>query len=160
MAQPYEAFTDVVNGIDPGRDNVAGTADDGVVQVWSVPRTYPGFGQIQRADRQRGPGEGDDRYTAFETTFSKSYSNGWSLLGSYSIDKRDVKNIDAAQPERGLGTYNWALGTAGDVPGRALERHLRAALADAGGVDVHRAAGRVLQSRRPGARCARTRWST
>ena len=33
LAQPFEAFTDVVNGVDPGRDNVTGTADDGVVQV-------------------------------------------------------------------------------------------------------------------------------
>ena len=33
LAQPYEAFTDVATGIDPGRDNVVGTADDGTVTV-------------------------------------------------------------------------------------------------------------------------------
>ena len=47
-------------------------------------------------------GEGDDRYTALETTFSKSYSNGWSLLGSYSIDRRDARNIDPRNPNEAL----------------------------------------------------------
>ena len=60
LAQPYEAFTDVVNGIDPGRDNVAGTADDRVIQVYSVPRTYPGFGQIRELTVNAADGEGDD----------------------------------------------------------------------------------------------------
>ena len=48
LAQPYEAFTDCVNRIDPGRDNAVGTADDGIVTVWSVPRSYPTFGQVIR----------------------------------------------------------------------------------------------------------------
>jgi hypothetical protein len=46
-----------------------------------VPRTYPDVRTDPGADRQRRAGEGDDRYNAFEATFSKSYSNGWSLLG-------------------------------------------------------------------------------
>lgn len=113
LAQPYEAFTAVVNGIDPGRDNVTGTADDKVVQVYSVPRTYPTFGQVKALTVNAAAGEGDDRYTAFETTFSKSYSHGWSLLGSYSIDRRDAKNIDPRNPNEalyGIGTTGvWAL---------------------------------------------------
>lgn len=48
-----------------------------------------------------------------ETTFSKSYSNGWSLLGSYSIDRRDARNIDPRNPNEalyGIGTTGvWAL---------------------------------------------------
>ena len=39
-ALPYDAYTDVRTGVDPGRDNLVGTADDGVVTVYSVPRTY------------------------------------------------------------------------------------------------------------------------
>ena len=42
---PYEARTDYRTGVDPGRDNVVGTADDGTIDVWSVPRTYPTFGR-------------------------------------------------------------------------------------------------------------------
>ena len=105
LAQPYEAFTDMVNGVDPGRDNVAGTADDGVVHVWSVPRSYPTFGQIKELTVNAAPGEGDDRYTAFEATFSKSYSNKWSMLASYSADHRDIKNIAPRNPNE--AAYNW-----------------------------------------------------
>src|SRR5262245_11604654 len=102
LALPYEAYTDVANGIDPGRDNTVGTADDKIVQVYSVPRNYPTFGQVKALTVNAAPGEGDDRYTAFEATFSKSYSHGWSLLGSYSIDHRDAKNIDPRNPNEAL----------------------------------------------------------
>jgi outer membrane receptor protein involved in Fe transport len=105
QAQPFEAYSDMVTGIDPGRDNTAGTADDGVVRVWSVPRTYPGFGQIAELTVNAAPGEGDDTYNAFEATFSKSYSNGWSLLASYSADKRDILNIAPRNPNE--AAYNW-----------------------------------------------------
>lgn len=107
VALPYEAFTDMVTGVDPGRDNVAGTADDGVVRVWSVPRSYPRFGQVQSLFTNAADGEGDDRFTAFETTFSKSHTNGWSVLASYQIDKRDVKNIAPRNPNE--AAYNWEL---------------------------------------------------
>ena len=105
QAQPFEAYSDMVTGVDPGRDNLAGTADDGVVRVWSVPRTYPGFGQIKELTVNAADGEGDDTYNAFEATFSKSYSNGWSLLASYSADKRDIRNIVPRNPNE--AAYNW-----------------------------------------------------
>ncbi len=98
LAMPFEAYTDFRTAVDPGRDNQVGTADDGVLEVWSVPRTYPTFGQVNRLQTNTGPGEGEDSYTAFEATASKHYSNGWSLLASYSIDRRDVRNIDARNP--------------------------------------------------------------
>jgi len=107
VALPFEAFTDMVTGVDPGRDNVAGTADDGTVQVWSVPRSYPRFGQVQSLFTNAADGEGDDRCTAFETTFSKSHTNGWSVLASYQIDKRDVKNIAPRNPNE--AAYHWEL---------------------------------------------------
>src|SRR5207247_8974151 len=79
-------------------DNVVGTADDGVVDVWSVPRSYPTFGQVIRLTTATAPGEGEDRYWAFESTASKRYSSGWSLLASYSIDRGDVRNINPTNP--------------------------------------------------------------
>jgi hypothetical protein len=103
-ALPYEAFTDYRTGVDPGRDNVAGTADDGVVEVWSVPRSWPTFGQVQTLFTNTGP-EADDRYNAFEATASKSYSNGWSMLASYSIDQRNVHNPAPRDPNE--ARYNW-----------------------------------------------------
>jgi hypothetical protein len=102
LAQPYEAFTDRATGIDPGRDNLVGTADDRTIEVWSVPRSYPGFGQVKSLFTNAASGEGDDRYTALETTFNKALSNRWSFLASYTIDRRDAKNIDPRNPNEAL----------------------------------------------------------
>lgn len=111
LAQPYEAYTDVVNGVDPGRDNVVGTADDRVIPVYSVPRNYPTFGQIKELTVNAAPGEGDDRYTAMEATFNKSYSNRWSMLASMSWDRRDIKNTAPRNPNELLYGVNniWEL---------------------------------------------------
>jgi len=107
LAMPFEAFTDRRTGVDPGRDNVVGTDDDGVVEVWSVPSTYPTFGQVQRLTVNTAPGEGNDRFWAFEATSSKRYSSGWSLLASYSIDRRDERNNKPLNPNQ--ARYNWEL---------------------------------------------------
>ena len=98
LALPYEAYTDRVTAVDPGRDNIVGSADDGTLEVWSVPRTHPNFGQLRTLITNTAPGEGEDDYWAFEATASKRYSNGWSLLASYSWDRRDPKNIDPRNP--------------------------------------------------------------
>jgi hypothetical protein len=81
-----------------------------------VPRTYPGFGQVKSFFTNAAPGEGDDRYNAFEATFNKSMADHWSLLGSYSIDHRDAKNINPRNPNELLygvvlsgSTGTWAL---------------------------------------------------
>lgn len=107
LALPYEAYTDYATGIDPGRDNVVGTADDGIVEVWSVPRSHPNFGQIRNFVTNTAPGEGEDRYWAFETTASKRYASGWSLLASYSWDRREVRNNAPTNPNE--ARYNWEL---------------------------------------------------
>lgn len=107
LAQPFEAFTDYRTGVDPGRDNVAGTADDGTVQVWSVPRTYPTFGQIKSLWVNTEGSEGNDRYTALEATLNKQYADGWSFMASYVWDKRIVRNIAPRTPNE--AAYNWQL---------------------------------------------------
>lgn len=107
IAQPFEAFTDLRTGVDPGRDNVVGTPDDGTVFVWSVPRTYPTFGQVKSLWVNTAGNEGNDRYTAFEATLNKQYSSGWSFLASYTADKRIVRNITPRNPNE--ARYNWEL---------------------------------------------------
>jgi hypothetical protein len=107
LALPFEAFTDRRTGVDPGRDNIAGTADDGVVEVWSVPNTHPNFGQLRALVTNTAPGEGNDKYWAYETTISKRYSGGWSLLAAYSWDRRDVRNPEPQNPNE--ARYNWEL---------------------------------------------------
>jgi hypothetical protein len=105
LAMPYEAFTDYRTGVDPGRDNVVGTADDGTVDVWSVPRTYPTFGQVNRFTTNTAPNEGEDKYWAIEATASKRLSGGWSLLGAYTWDRREVHNNTPLNPNQ--ARYNW-----------------------------------------------------
>jgi hypothetical protein len=77
------------------------------VEVWSVPNTYPTFGQINTLSTNTSDNEGEDKYWAFEATASRRYANGWSLLGSYSWDRRDVRNIAPRNPNE--QRYNWEL---------------------------------------------------
>jgi hypothetical protein len=94
-ALPYEAYTVTNTGIDPGPDNRTGTADDQVLTVWSVPRSYPGFGQnVERIVQA----EADNRYHAMGVTFNKQYSNNWSFLASFDADYRDLKDNAPRNP--------------------------------------------------------------
>jgi hypothetical protein len=107
LAQPFDAFTDRRTAVDPGRDNTVGTSDDGSVEIWSVPRSYPGFGQVRSFFTNAVGGEGDDRYLAFESTLHKRHSAGWSMLASYTIDRREVRNVAPRDPNE--ARYNWEL---------------------------------------------------
>ncbi|MGQ0734819.1 MAG: carboxypeptidase regulatory-like domain-containing protein [Acidobacteriota bacterium] len=107
LALPFEAYTDRVLGVDPGRDNRTGTADDGIVEVWSVPRTHPSFSELRSAFVPVAPGEGNDHYTAFESTMNKRYAGGWSMLASFTIDRRQILNIIPRNPNE--ARYNWEL---------------------------------------------------
>jgi hypothetical protein len=99
LAEPFEAYTDVRSGPDIGRDNVAGTSDDGpAVYTWSVPRTYPTFGEVNTLVVNNRDGEGVDQYTAYEMTFNKQYAEGWSFLGSYTLSMRHENSTDALTP--------------------------------------------------------------
>ena len=95
---PYEAYTDVVYGTDPGRDNVVGTADDGMVQAWSVPRNHPNFGADFRHVVQSVGAEGQDTYTGYEFTFSKRPADGWWAMLSYTANYRQERANHAQNP--------------------------------------------------------------
>jgi hypothetical protein len=104
LAQPFEAYTDVRSAVDPGPDNVSGTADDGRVFVWSVPRTYPTFGQVNSLTVQDdGPAQ-RSKYNAYGITLNKQNSNGWSALASINVDYRDVRLDTPRNPNEEL--YN------------------------------------------------------
>ncbi len=102
-ALPYGAYTDVRTAVDPGRDNVAGTADDGVVTVYSVPRTYPTFGTVATLYTN---GIRQDHYSAFEATLNKRHSAGWSALVSYSLDRHTWENNAAQNPNETLYLFS------------------------------------------------------
>lgn len=102
LALPYEAYTLSREGIDPGRDAIAGTADDGVITVYSVPRSYPTFGRvIERIVQQTGP-EGRNRYNAFGLTMNKQFADGWSMLASFNADYRDLREFAPRNPNEAL----------------------------------------------------------
>jgi hypothetical protein len=99
LALPYEAYTVSTTGVDPGPDNRTGTADDQTLTVWSVPRTYPTFGQnIERIVQA----EGDNRYHALGVTFNKQYANNWSFLFSFDTDYRDLRDNAPRNPNEAL----------------------------------------------------------
>jgi hypothetical protein len=99
LALPYEAYTVAATGIDPGRDNVAGTADDRPLTVYSVPRTYPTFGQnIERIVQASG----NNRYHALGVTFNKQYADNWSFLASFDADYRDLRDNAPRNPNEEL----------------------------------------------------------
>jgi hypothetical protein len=107
LAQPFDAYTDVRYAVDPGRDNVAGTSDDGVMQAWSVPRSYPTFGQVNQLITQVADGEATKNYTAVETFFQKQVSNGWSFLAAYTSDYSRINNNRPQNPNELV--YNWVV---------------------------------------------------
>ncbi|MBY0493230.1 MAG: carboxypeptidase regulatory-like domain-containing protein [Cyanobacteria bacterium] len=99
LALPYDAYTVTTTGVDAGPDNLAGTADDQTLTVYSVPRTYPTFGQnIERIVQA----EGNNRYHAMGVTFNKQYSNNWSFLFSFDTDYRDLRNNAPRNPNEAL----------------------------------------------------------
>ena len=98
-ALPYDAYTVQTTGVDPGPDNKVGTADDQTLTVYSVPRTYPGFGQnVERIVQA----EGNNRYHAFGVTFNKQYANNWSFLFSFDRDYRDLRDNAPRNPNEAL----------------------------------------------------------
>ncbi len=107
VALPYGAYNDVVCATDPGRDNAVGTADDGRICAWSVPRTNPNFSKIISRTVQVGDKEARNLYMAYEATFNKQYANGWSFLGAYTASFTKRRNADPQNPN--TLTYNWQL---------------------------------------------------
>jgi hypothetical protein len=102
LALPYEAYTATATGIDPGRDNITGTADDATLLIYSVPRTFPTFGQVIERIVQTGSDEGRNSYHAYGLTFNKQYSNNFSFLVSYNLDYRNLKDNAPRNPNEEL----------------------------------------------------------
>ncbi len=95
---PFEAYTVSVNANDPGPDNIVGTAADRTVSIWSVPRSHPNFGTDFEHTINTVGKEGEDVYTGYEFTFNKQFSDGWSLMLSFTNSLRKIRNSDADTP--------------------------------------------------------------
>lgn len=64
LARTYESFT-----------AVKGTPDDQPLVIYSVPRSYPTFGQSVEQIVQLTGDEGRNTYNAYGVTLNKQYSN-------------------------------------------------------------------------------------
>jgi len=102
LALPFEAFTGVRTGVDPGRDNIVGTADDRTLAIYSVPRSYPTFGQNIEHTVQMIDDESRNKYDAYGVTLNKQYSSNWSFLASFDASHRDLKDIAPRNPNEAL----------------------------------------------------------
>jgi hypothetical protein len=98
LALPYEAYTVVTNVTDIGVDATS-PADDRVIPIYSVPSTYPTFGQtIERIVQATG----NNRYHAFGLTLNKQYSDRYSFLVSFDTDYRDLRDNAPRNPNEEL----------------------------------------------------------
>ena len=95
---PFEAYTEVRSGVDPGPDNVTGTSDDGTVNAWTVPRSHPFFAYPIRQTIQALPNEGNDHYHGYEFTFNKQYSDGWSMMVTTGTNLRKTRINNPTDP--------------------------------------------------------------
>jgi hypothetical protein len=102
LALPASAYTVATAGVDPGRDNLTGTADDRAIVIYSVPRTFPTFGQSNELITQLTSDESRNKYDAFGVTLNKQYSHNWSFLASYNADYRNLANTAPRNPNEAL----------------------------------------------------------
>jgi hypothetical protein len=102
LALPYEAYTAKASGVDPGRDNTAGTTDDTPLVIYSVPRTFPTFGQSTERIIQLTADESRAKYDAYGMTLNKQFSNNWSFLAAFNADYRTLPDIAPRSPNEAL----------------------------------------------------------
>jgi len=105
LATPYDAFTEVACAVDPGRDNVTGTTDDGRMCSWTVPTSNPNRLITKTRQTQVVGNEGANLYQAYEITLNKQHSNGWSLLVTTEADFAKERNSNPQNPNAAV--YNW-----------------------------------------------------
>ena len=77
-----------------------GTADDKVMAVYSVNRSFPTFNQQNSLITARAANEGTSLYTGYEATFNKQFSQGWSMLFGYMASFRKVGILDPTNPNQ------------------------------------------------------------
>jgi hypothetical protein len=108
---PYSAYTDLVSGVDRGRDGLMNTADDGVVYAWSVPAANPNRTVVNRlfTNYDMETGEGQASFTAYELTLNKQYSDRWSFLAGYTFDLQHLGRANPLNPNQEL--YTWTIPT-------------------------------------------------
>ena len=102
LAKPFELWTERRSAVDPGPDNIVGSADDGLMHAWSLPTGHPALATINELTTRS---DARTTYNAFEGTLSRHYSNGWSFLASLTADVARPENATPQNPNQAF--YNW-----------------------------------------------------
>lgn len=89
---PFDYY-DPVDRVDPGRDGVVGTGDDGAITVYNMRLPVIPSVQILGNDDRLA-----QRYKGLELTASKRYSNGWTLIGGYTWSRTEVDATNVTNP--------------------------------------------------------------
>jgi hypothetical protein len=124
VALPFDAYTQTSTAVDPGRDNLTGTADDSSLVIYSVPRSYPTFGQTVERIVQMSGAESRNSYDAFGVTFNKQYAGNWSLLAAFDASHATLREIEPRDPNEqlyGPGTFTSAAAGNGGYRHRPAE---------------------------------------
>jgi Carboxypeptidase regulatory-like domain/TonB-dependent Receptor Plug Domain len=87
-----QLFTPIVLN-DPGRDGVAGTADDAPITVYNQNSTGTVTSPVTINDNRLAV-----RYDGLDIVASKRYSRGWSLLAGYTYSRTRVDLTSLANP--------------------------------------------------------------
>lgn len=104
LAKPFDLWTEQRSAVDPGPDNIVGNADDGVMYAWSLPAGHPALATVNELTTRS---DAKTTYNAFEGTFSRHYSKGWSFLASLTADVANPENATPQNPNQQF--YNWEL---------------------------------------------------
>lgn len=84
ILRPYSAYNIAIQRVDPGRDGVAGNADDGpLMTVYDYDPAYRGAAFIANQFQNR-KSDRDDTYKTIEATVQKRVSDRWGVLASVS----------------------------------------------------------------------------
>jgi hypothetical protein len=95
LAIPFSAYSIPVNGVDPGRDGMAGTADDRNITLYSLEPAYVG----KRKDFISNNPDLDNANTSLEATVVKRLSNQWQMLVGWNYLHRKVWSTGAIASE-------------------------------------------------------------
>jgi hypothetical protein len=110
--RPYDAYTNIINRIDPGPDGVTGNADDGgPVTLYDYRTEYRGAAFVGNKPTNT---RDDDQYYSIETGVNKRMSNHWQASVSYFATKRDIlidKVIANPNQENFNRDETWAWGS-------------------------------------------------
>jgi len=89
---PFDYY-DPIQRVDPGRDGLTGTADDGVITLYNERLPAVPSAEILGNDDRVA-----QRYKGLELTATKRYSNNWTMIAGYTWSRTEVDATSVTSP--------------------------------------------------------------